>query len=128
MSREKEKREALEKGLKQMVAAQHGLESQNRRLGAEVGESELAHAQTREQVKVAEVVVATRREPTREEIYNKIREVVGLTGPEEFQSDGELVDPLSEEELREFRQGRGPPGKSYNGGGEKREQEGRLNM
>jgi len=111
-----------------MVAAQHGLESQNRRLRAEVGESELAHAQTREQVKVAEVVVATRREPTREEIYNKIREVVGLTGPEEFQSDGELVDPLSEEELREFRQGRGPPGKSYNGGGEKREQEGRLNM
>jgi hypothetical protein len=106
--RERQKRKALEKGLEQTAAAQRGLESKNRRLGAEVGESELVHAQTREQVKSAEVVVATRREPTREEIFNKICDVVGLNGPEEFQSDTELVDSLSEEELREYQQGRGP--------------------
>jgi len=53
--REREKREALEKGLEQMAVAQHRLESKNRRLRAQVGESDLAHAQAREQVKPPEV-------------------------------------------------------------------------
>jgi len=106
--REGQKREALEKGLEQTAAAQRSLESKNRRLGAEVGESELMHAQVREQVKPAEVVVVTRREPTREEILQKFRDAIGLSGGEEFESDGQLEDSLSEEELREFRQGRGP--------------------
>ena len=66
------------------------------------------HAQVREQVKPAEVVVVTRREPTREEILQKFRDAIGLSGGEEFESDGQLEDSLSEEELREFRQGRGP--------------------
>ena len=70
--------------------------------------SELAHAQVREQVKVAGVVVTTRREPTREEIIHKISEAIGLTGPTEFQSDTDLVESLNEEEKREFEQGRGP--------------------
>jgi hypothetical protein len=52
-----------------------------------VGASEFADGHVREQVKPAEAVVATRREPTHQEIYNKIREVVGLAGPEEFRSD-----------------------------------------
>jgi hypothetical protein len=33
------------------------------------------------QVKPVEAAVAARREPTHQEIYNKIREVVGLAGP-----------------------------------------------
>ena len=105
---ETRKREALEKGLEQIAAAQQGLERQKRRLGVQVGESELAHAQVREQVKVAGVVVTTRREPTREEIIHKISEAIGLTGPTEFQSDTDLVESLNEEEKREFEQGRGP--------------------
>ena len=47
--------------------------------------------------------MATRREPTREEIFNKISDVIGF-GPEEFLSYSKLEDSLSEEELREFRQ------------------------
>jgi len=97
LQRERQKREALEEGLEQMVAAQQELESKNRRLRAQVGESELAHRQVREQVKPAEAVVVTRREPTHQEIYNKIREVVGLGGPEEFYSDFEEEETPSRE-------------------------------
>ena len=103
-----------------MAAAQDGLESQNRR--AEVGESKLAHLQAREQVKSAEVVVATRREPHPRGDSTRSVTWLGLSGPEEFQSDGELVDSLGEEELREFRQGAVRPGKSSNGEGEKGEE------
>ena len=85
--RERQKREALEEGLEQMVAAQQELESKNRRLRAQVGASELQHEQVREQVKPAEAAVPPRREPTHQEIYHRIREVVGLAGPEEFYSD-----------------------------------------
>ena len=87
LQRERQKREVLEEGLEQMVAAQQELESKNRRLRAQVGASELLHEQVREQVKPAEAAVATRREPTHQEIYHRIREVVGLAGPEEFYSD-----------------------------------------
>ena len=127
--REGQKREALEKGLEQTAAAQRSLESKNRRLRAEVGESELMHAQVREQVKPAEVVVVTRREPTREEILQKFRDAIGLSGGEEFESDGQLEDSLSEEELREFRQGRGPAWEELQRRRrERREQEQRLGM
>jgi hypothetical protein len=47
--RERQKRETLEQGLEQMVAAQQELESKNRRLRAQMGASELLHAQAREQ-------------------------------------------------------------------------------
>jgi hypothetical protein len=70
-----------------MVAAQQELESKNRRLRAQVGASELLHEQVREQVKPPEAAVPPRREPTHQEIYHRIREVVGLAGPEEFYSD-----------------------------------------
>jgi len=111
--RERQKRETLEQGLEQMVAAQQELESKNRRLRAQMGASELLHAQAREQVKPAEAVVATRREPGRQEIYNKIREVVGLDGPEEFLSDFEEEEDLpanhlGEEACAKFPEGRGP--------------------
>jgi hypothetical protein len=64
-------------------------------------------------VKPAEAVVPTRREPGRQEIYNKIREVVGLGGPEEFLSDFEEeedlpADHLGEEACAKFPEGRGP--------------------
>ena len=90
---------------------------------------ELVHAQVREQVKPAEVVVVTRREPTREEILQKFRDAIGLSGGEEFESDGQLEDSLSEEELREFRQGRGPAWEELQRRRrERREQEQRLGM
>ena len=92
LQRERQKREALEEGLEQMVAAQQELESKNRRLRAQVGASEL-HEQVREQVKPPEAAVATRREPTHQEIYHRIREVVGLAGPEEFYSDEAKAKP-----------------------------------
>ena len=71
-----------------------------------MGASELLHAQAREQVKPAEAAVATRREPGRQEIYNKIREVVGLGGPEEFLSDFEEEEDLPANHLGE--EARGP--------------------
>jgi hypothetical protein len=117
--REKHKREALEDGLEQMVAAQQELEGKNRQLRAELGESELMHQQVREQVKPAEAAVATRREPTHMEIYNKIREVVGLTGGEEFFSDTEAedmpADRLREDEFNEFQQAAVRPGNTDTG-------------
>jgi hypothetical protein len=57
-----------------VVAAQQDLESKNHRLRAQLGASELAH----QQVKPGEAAVATRREPTHQDIYHKIREVVGI--------------------------------------------------
>jgi len=126
--RERQKRETLEQGLEQMVAAQQELESQNRRLRAQMGANELVHAQAREQVKPAEAVVATRREPGHQEIYNKIREVVGLGGPEEFLSDFEEEDRPAgrprEEVYAEFPQGRGPVWEEEQRGEREQEQEG----
>ena len=51
---------------------------------------ELAHQQVREQVNPAEAALATRREPTHQEIYNEIREVVGLAGPMEYLVSSEV--------------------------------------
>jgi hypothetical protein len=89
LQRERQKRETLEEGLEQMVAAQQELESNNRRLRACVPDSQLTHQQVQEQTKSAEAVVAERREPTREEIIEKIADAVGLRGPEEFLDPGE---------------------------------------
>jgi len=76
---------------------------------------------------MTQLVVATRREPTREESLKKFRDVIGLSGGEEFESDGQLEDSLSEEELREYRQGRGPAWEErQRRRRERREQEKRL--
>jgi hypothetical protein len=109
LQKERQKREALEEGLEQMVAAQQALESKNRRLRAQVGASELLHQQVQEQVKPAEAV-ATRREPTRQEIIKKISEAIGVGGPEEFFSDEVRDNPAyhrSESEDLEYLRGCG---------------------
>jgi hypothetical protein len=94
-----------------MVAAQQDLESKNRRLRVQVCESEFGHQAVREQ-EPAEAVPATRREPTHQEIYNKIREVVGLAGPMEYLVSSEVEGTpdyhLQEEEYQEYEEGRGP--------------------
>jgi hypothetical protein len=94
-----------------MVAAQQELTSKNRRLRAQLGDSELVHQQVREQVKPAEAAVALRHEPTHQEIYDKIREVMGLAGPMEHlvasAVEGMPAYRLGEKEYQEFRQGRG---------------------
>jgi hypothetical protein len=112
LQKERRKREALEQGLEQMVAAQQELERRNRRLRAQMGASELMHQQVREQVKPAEAAVAWRREPTHQEIYQKIREVMGLAGPMEYRVEsgveGMPAHHLQEEEFSEYLQGRGP--------------------
>jgi hypothetical protein len=94
------------------MAAQQELESKNRGLCAQVSDSELAHRHVREQVKPAEAAPATRREPTHQEIYNKIREVVGLAGPMEYLVSSEVEGTpdyhLQEEEYQEYEEGRGP--------------------
>jgi len=109
LQRERQKREALEEGLEQMVAAQQQLESQHRRL--RVRESEVAHQQVREQTKPAGAVMAQRREPTQQEIVEKISTAIGLRGPEEFLVSSEVEGMpdynLTEEELTEFEEGRG---------------------
>ncbi len=55
--------------------------------------------------------MALRREPTHQEIYNKIREVVGLAGPMEYlvQSgvEGMSAYHLQEKEYQEYQQGCG---------------------
>ncbi len=112
LQREKQKREALEEGLEQMVVAQQELESQNRRLRARGAESEIVHQQVREQIKPAEAVVAERREPTREEIVRKISEAIGLRGPEKYRVESQVEGMpgfnLTEQQYRDYEQGRGP--------------------
>jgi hypothetical protein len=112
LQRERQKREALEEGLEQMVVAQQELESQNRRRRARGGESEIVHQQVREQIKPAEAVVAQRREPTHEEIVRKIGEAIGLRGPEEYRVESEVEGMpgfhLTEQEYWDYQQGRGP--------------------
>ena len=112
LQREKEKRETLEEGLEQMVAAEQELESSNRRLRARVGGSEVAHQQVREQIKPAEAVVAGRREPTHEEILAKISAVIGVGQPMKHcvrsQVEGMPDYHLTAGELADYQQGRGP--------------------
>jgi hypothetical protein len=113
LQKERRKREALEQGLEQMVAAQQELERRNRRLRAQVGASELMHQQVQEQVKPAEAAVAwRRREPTHQEIYQKIRDVMGLAGPMEYRVEsgveGMPAHHLREEQFSDYLQGRGP--------------------
>jgi hypothetical protein len=101
-----------------LVAAQQELESKNRGLWAQVGASERAHRHVREQVKPAEAVVATQREPIHQELYNKIREVVGLARPEEFLSDqvkNKQACYIREREYLEYPQGRDPTLEEDNG-------------
>jgi hypothetical protein len=109
LQRERQKREALEEGLEQMVGAQQQLESEHRRL--RVRESEVAHQQVREQIKPAGAVVAQRREPTQQEIVEKISRAIGLGGPEHFRVESEVEGMdgynLTEWELTQFREGRG---------------------
>jgi hypothetical protein len=94
-----------------LVAAQQELESKNRGLCAQVGASELAHQHVREQAKPAEAVVATRREPTHQDLQ-KGMEVVGLGEPMEYLVksgvEGMPAYHLREKEYQECQQGRGP--------------------
>jgi hypothetical protein len=55
-----------------------------RRLRARLADNQITHQQVSEQVKPAEAAVAKRREPTYQEIFDKISAVVGLRGPEKF--------------------------------------------
>ena len=96
LQREKQKREALEEGLEQMVVATQELESKNRRLGAGVTETEVVHQQVREQIKPAEAVAAPRQELSREEIFRQISAVIGVGQPQI-----ELVES-TEEETRDY--------------------------
>ncbi|HWU40686.1 MAG TPA: hypothetical protein VN203_23815, partial [Candidatus Acidoferrum sp.] len=81
LQRERQKREALEEGLEQMVVAQQELESKNRRLRARVGESEVVHQQVQQQIKPAGAVVAERQELTDQEIFKRISAVIGVGQP-----------------------------------------------
>jgi hypothetical protein len=67
-----------------MVPAQQELENKNRRLRARLADNQITHQQVSEQVKPAEAGVAKRREPTYQEIFDKIGAVVGLRGPKKF--------------------------------------------
>ena len=106
---ERAKREALEEGLEEMVAAQQELERKNRRLRARVGETELARLQVREQSQRAEAVLRRRREPTHEEIVRKISAAIGV-GLIKVESEVKGTPPyyLSEYDWRQFHAGRGP--------------------
>jgi len=114
LQREKEKRETLEQGLEQMVAAEQELESSNRRLRARVGGSEITHQQVLDQIKPAEAVVAERYEPTHEEIIAQISAAIGVGQPMRMryrvksQVEGMPDYHLTNEELADYQQGRGP--------------------
>ncbi len=105
LQRERQKRETLEEGLEQMVAAQQELESKNRRLRARVAESDVLHQQVREQTKPAEAVVAQHREPTHQEIIAKISAAIGVGLPMQHYVKSEVEGmpgyDLTEEEYRD---------------------------
>ena len=112
LQREKEKRTALEDELEQMVAAQQALERKNRRLRAEAATSEVAHQQFREQIRPAEAAVPERHEPTREEIFCKISEVIGVGQPPSYRVESEVEGMpgyhLTQQEYWDFQHGCGP--------------------